>query len=122
MKSLKLNKNEQKFYKIRNKNGLFSTGGMHPYFTKSGKTWVGIGPLKNHINCIEQTRDSSWKAGRDKPVETLVVYEDCDIVEFDIVVKENCKVSVSDFVSVPEPKNIFIKLEEALEDANANSP
>lgn len=119
MKSLK---NEQKLYKIRNKNGLFSSGGERPHFSKSGKTWVGIGPLKNHFNWVEQARNYSWKAGRDKPVETLVVYEDCDIVEFDIVVKENCKVSVSDFVSVPEPKNIFIKLEEALEDANANSP
>jgi hypothetical protein len=37
-------------YKIRDKEtGLFSTGGMDPTFTKKGKVWTGIGPLKAHI-------------------------------------------------------------------------
>ena len=42
--------NENKIYKIRNvKTGLYSTGGLYPRWTKAGKTWSGIGPLRVHL-------------------------------------------------------------------------
>lgn len=111
--------NRQKLYKIRNKEGLFSTGGMCPYFNKTGKTWAGIGPLKNHLNCVEEGVNYSWRAKRDKYSEVFIAYEGCDIVEFEIVMNEKSKVSIEDFIN---GKNIFVKLEKALEDANTNSP
>lgn len=38
-------------YKIRRiSDGLFSSGGTAPYFTKQGKSWTSEGALKNHLN------------------------------------------------------------------------
>ena len=37
-------------FMIQNKEGLFSTGGSSPRFTKKGKAWTNIGHLKNHLN------------------------------------------------------------------------
>jgi len=40
-----------KLYKIRRiSDGLFSMGGMYPYFSKVGKTWNTIGHLRNHLS------------------------------------------------------------------------
>jgi hypothetical protein len=40
-----------KIYKIRNKDtGLFSKGGMTPYWSKKGKTWNSFGHLKLHLS------------------------------------------------------------------------
>ncbi|CAB4131425.1 hypothetical protein UFOVP276_194 [uncultured Caudovirales phage] len=36
-------------YKIRRPDGLFSTGGCEPRFTKAGKTWRSIGHVKTHL-------------------------------------------------------------------------
>ena len=109
---------QQKLYKIVNKNGLFSSGGTRPYFTKSGKTWKGIGPLKNHFHLLETLAHHGYKTGN-KLNETSVVYEDCHIVEYKVVIDEESKVSIEEFVN---GKNIFVKLEDALKDANSNSP
>ena len=39
-----------KLYKIRRKSdGLFSAGGYSPRWTKIGKVWRTLGPLKNHL-------------------------------------------------------------------------
>lgn len=68
--------NEIRVYKIRNRdNGLYSTGGSHPSWTKRGKTWGNIGGLKNHLNiwC------SSYNGIKDIPDEWEIV---------EIVVKE----------------------------------
>lgn len=41
-------------YKIRNpRTGLYSTGGSRPSWTKSGKTWTGIGHLRNHLGLVD---------------------------------------------------------------------
>ena len=57
-------------YKIRRKSdGLFSTGGTSPTFTKKGKAWSGKGPLHLHL--------SQFNNGR--------VYEGCEIVGFEYV-------------------------------------
>lgn len=68
---------EVKMYKIRNSQGLFSTGGITPTFTKIGKMWSNIGNVKNHLN-----------TGVD-----IAVYDDCELVEIIIdyqSVEENC--------------------------------
>ena len=36
-------------YKIKNKNGLYSSGGTSPRFVKDGKCWGSIRQLKNHL-------------------------------------------------------------------------
>lgn len=56
---------EVKMYKIRNSEGLFSTGGVSPTFSKVGKMWANIGHVKNHLN-----------TGVD-----ISAYDDCELVE-----------------------------------------
>lgn len=41
-----------KVYKIRNKNGLFSTGGTTPRWKKKGKTWTSFQYVQAHLNMI----------------------------------------------------------------------
>lgn len=36
-------------FKIKNKDGLFSTGGTNPRFTKRGKTWGNLAHLSSHL-------------------------------------------------------------------------
>ena len=53
-------------FKIRNKTtGLFRKPGAYEFraWSKSGKVWVGSGPLRNHLNlCIENNIDmSDWE-------------------------------------------------------------
>ncbi len=59
-------------YKIRNKQGLYSTGGTYPNFTKGGKTWSTIGSFNNHISLI-------LEAGHVRNP-----YKDCELVEIEI--------------------------------------
>jgi len=40
---------ELKIYKIKNKDGNFSTGTMHPRWTKKGKIWQSFGSIKLHL-------------------------------------------------------------------------
>jgi hypothetical protein len=69
----------QQVYKIRRKgDGLFSPGGNPPHhsqFTKRGKAWSGIGPLKLHLAQMSRY----WPPS---------VYDDCEIVVFEQVEAE----------------------------------
>ena len=38
-----------KVFKIRDANGLYSTGGTSPEFTQGGKVWNNIGHVKSHL-------------------------------------------------------------------------
>jgi hypothetical protein len=40
---------EIKTYKIERPDGLFSTGGTSPTFTRRGKTWSQLNHLKSHL-------------------------------------------------------------------------
>ena len=61
-------------FKIRDKKtGKFSTGGVYPRFTKSGKAWMHIGHVKNHLNVVMYTKSYEGK--------------DLEVVEFEIVEK-----------------------------------
>jgi phage terminase large subunit len=40
----------ERLYKIvHSVTGLYSNGGTHSKWTRKGKVWQGIGPLKNHL-------------------------------------------------------------------------
>lgn len=41
-------------YRIRDRDGLFSAGGMAPIFTKKGKTWSTEGALSNHFALLDK--------------------------------------------------------------------
>ena len=52
-------KKTDQYYRIRNsKTSLFSKGGADAFhsssgqWTKTGKVWKGLGPLKNHLNVV----------------------------------------------------------------------
>jgi hypothetical protein len=47
-------------YKIKNQDGLFSTGGTRPYFNKTGKTWSNIGHIKTHLKQFYNSSSRKW--------------------------------------------------------------
>ena len=67
---------EKTFYKIRRKtDNLYSAGGRWPHFTKKGKIWRGMGPLRNHLNIVD-------KKGS---------YDDCEVIVLRVVeIEEGC--------------------------------
>jgi hypothetical protein len=87
--------NKKYVYKIRRKSdGLFSTGGTSPTFTKSGKSWASLGALKNHLNQAIH-RDYGYRCYSDSKRETVrlfgafLPYMECEIVAYEIVTVEN---------------------------------
>lgn len=48
-------------YKIKNSEGLFSTGGYNPNWTKRGKSWGSMSALKSHLRqfCHDYKTDSN---------------------------------------------------------------
>jgi len=66
--------NTELIFKIRDPNtGLFSSGGMSPSFSKKGKVWKGIGPLKNHLNLVKRRTYEGCEV-----VEVVVNYDEAD--------------------------------------------
>lgn len=60
-------------YKIRRKSdGLYSTGGMQPSFSKKGKVWNNRGALTNHFNLVTYRR----------------VYDNCEVVTVEVTAIE----------------------------------
>ena len=57
------------YYKIRNKDGLYSTGGASPTFKSLGKIWT-LPQLKTHLKLIAAYKRS------------LQIYENCELVLF----------------------------------------
>lgn len=73
----------KKMYKLRHKRlGLFSPGGSDSVYlhrwTKTGKTWSGTGPLKNHINLLLE----NWKTNH-LPRGNLD-FNDVEVVEYEM--------------------------------------
>lgn len=81
-----------KIFRIRRKtDGLYSTGGQNPKFTKKGKIWQGLGPLKNHLNLLLQEHMTSLRLKRDdksyrheqfKDYNSVFVYQECELIEY----------------------------------------
>jgi hypothetical protein len=60
-------------YKIKNRDGLFSTGGKFPKFKKKGKSWSSLGHLKNHINLVNEYNYYNKD-----------IYKDCVVVTYEV--------------------------------------
>jgi hypothetical protein len=70
-----------KVYRIRDSNGLYSTGGTSPSFTSAGKTWSNIGHVKNHLR---QFSGRNLEVYADAEI-VCVEYTEKDIESFDIL-------------------------------------
>lgn len=86
-------------YKIRNPQGLFSTGGSTPSWSKRGKTWVALNHVNAHLTLIRTERTKFLEGlkdirtsqryeamrrisiGADKTVDP---YVGCDVIEYDV--------------------------------------
>lgn len=88
-----------KIYRIRRKkDGLFSMGGSCPKFSKKGKIWQGLGPLKNHLNLVLQLHHTALRCKRNvtaaahpyyQDYNNIFVYEDCELIEYLLEEREN---------------------------------
>lgn len=78
-----------RYFKVVNKEGLFSTGGMEPRFNKRGKVWTSIGALKNHLN---QFRDSHYWTPHNSEIR------DWKVVEFELRPVGDAPINISAFI------------------------
>lgn len=70
-----------KVFRIRDKNGLYSTGGQSPNFTKGGKTWSNIGHVKSHLRQF----DGRFLEVYAEAEIVCVEYTEKDVESFDIL-------------------------------------
>ena len=75
-----------KVFKIRDANGLYSTGGMEPDFTKGGKVWNSIGHVKNHLR--------QFLSGC-----TLEIYANAEIVCIEYTEKETERYDILNYIA-----------------------
>lgn len=59
-------------FKIKNPEGLFSTGGMRPCFTASGKIFTKRGHVTSHLAQLNSQQKQQF-------------YEGCTVVEYELV-------------------------------------
>ena len=69
-------------YKIRHKDGTFSTGGMHPYFTSKGKIWHTLGALKNHLNYATNSYYNRKHVGI---LTAFSKYADSEVIAYEMI-------------------------------------
>lgn len=78
----------QNVYKIRNKEGLFSSGGTYPKWSKIGKVWASRMALSNHLTLVNDGgpyEERETRVARGKENEQLLkYYNGCSIVVYDI--------------------------------------
>ena len=79
-------------YKIRRKtDGLYSTRGRYPTFSKTGKIWKEKHHLKNHLRLYS----------------TNTEYSDCEVVQFEMREISDLNTSVTDWLTeIAEQKEI----------------
>ena len=89
---------DRKVYKIRRlDDDMFSRGGTHPGFNRTGKTWQSIANLRSHLNQLSR--------------RGLELYEHCIVVEFQIIQEELATRSIGMFVKDMEAKREKKRLE-----------
>ena len=71
-------------YKIR-KDGLFSTGGSTPRFSKVGKTWNAIGPFNAHLTLVYSNR---------RLLNNKCIYDGAEVLVYEMVQREVMPVQV----------------------------
>lgn len=79
-------------WKIRRKDGLYSTGGLCPKWSKRGKVWNSIGSLKNHLHLLDK-RQRDLSTG---------FYAEAEVVCLRISVDEQVVSSVNLLISEQE--------------------
>ncbi len=92
-------------YKIRNRaNGLYSTGGAHPTWSKKGKTWARMSLIQSHLRQVMARRNN------------IQLYNEADIVEVEVTEKEtkseDCLSKIHDMMAED-----FVKQQEKAEKA-----
>lgn len=77
-------------YKIRDRQtGLFSTGGLHPSFSKKGKIWKQKGHLSNHFSNVNQQ---------------AYARRDCEVVEYELIENEMSTASIVGWVDAAQQR------------------
>ena len=79
-------------YKIKRKDEMFSTGGLHPSFHKNGKIWKSWKNLMSHLRMIE-AHTAYCKSTQDWCYENKLylqqkIYEDCEVIQYETVISE----------------------------------
>ncbi len=95
-----------KLYKIQNKDGLFSTGGTVPDFSRNGKTWNSLSNVKAHLT---------------QGMNVCETYNSCKIVEIEQVlheVEDNLLQKMFERyaveISLRSPSQRFVSMEKVL--------
>jgi hypothetical protein len=89
---------ELEYYMIRSTiTGAYSNGGSCPSFTKHGKIWKAIGPLKSHLRLVANTNKS------------LAAYKHCEIVSLKLS-SGPCNTKLEDVIDALEKDLIVRKL------------
>lgn len=87
-----------RIFKIKNSDGLYSTGGTTPRWTKTGKTWVALNHLQAHLTLVRQERVSAMEKMKDPRVSEryqmifglhfrdprIDPYKDCTVEEYEV--------------------------------------
>lgn len=81
-----------KFYKIRAKTGLYSTGGAWPRWSKLGKTWTTKGHLSAHFTNLGSHGQK--------------VYATSDAVVVECEIVETSAAPVADFIKAADDRKI----------------
>ena len=84
-------------YKIRNKAGLYSTGGSKPSWSKRGKTWVALNHVNAHLTLIrtemqhwqDRMNGTVWTETQKKHMrihadKSINPYDGCQVVAFEM--------------------------------------
>lgn len=88
----------ERMFKIRRlSDGQCSRGGSVPYWTKRGKLWNGLAPLKAHLSLVTQCWEGT-NIGRAQVNQPPVkfAYEDCVIDELALTVVQTVEVGLAD--------------------------
>jgi hypothetical protein len=72
-----------KVYKIRNKEGLFSTGGLYPQWRKVGKTWVTLSHIRAHLTML-RNQYKVWN-GMEYCTDIQYPYIGCTVIEYIVI-------------------------------------
>ena len=73
-------------FKIRRKaDGLFSTGGSWPRFTKKGKLWKAQGHLTSHLTQVQDHLKANY-------------ITDCEIVEYELIEQPVGTLSIASYM------------------------
>ena len=81
------NQTTRQVFKIRNAQGLFSTGGSFPNFTAKGKTWTSLGALSNHLAILGHRGEESYKKQR------------CEVVTYEVIEREGPAESIESCIA-----------------------